>query len=113
MALGDPGTLRAVAGCGIYLALITLFAAGLAMLLRSGPAVMGILIPFLLMVSFVIGDVSQDASVVEFLPDRAGRQALLQESTGALGPWTGLGVLGLWVAAALWAGWESLRRRDA
>ncbi|NUL06362.1 ABC transporter permease subunit [Streptomyces lunaelactis] len=113
VGIGDPGALRAVVGCGIYLALITLFSAGLAAVLRSGPAVMGILIPFLLMVSFVIGDVSQDDSVVEFLPDRAGRQALLQESTGVLGPWTGLGVLGIWVAAALWAGWQSLHRRDA
>ncbi|WP_326650021.1 ABC transporter permease [Streptomyces sp. NBC_01750] len=113
VGLGHPGALRVVVGCGIYLALITLFSAGLAAVLRSGPAVMGILIPFLLMLSFVIGDISQDGGIVEFLPDRAGQQVLLQESTGMLGPWSGLGVLGLWVAAALWAGWQSLHRRDA
>ncbi|MEU9012940.1 ABC transporter permease subunit [Streptomyces sp. NPDC048479] len=113
VSLVAPGALRVVVGCGIYLALVTLFSAGLAAVLRSRPAVMGILIPFLLMLSFVLGDISEDGGIVEFLPDRAGRQVLLQESTGTLGPWSGLGVLGLWVAAALWAGWQSLHRRDA
>jgi ABC-2 type transport system permease protein len=30
-----------------------------------------------------------------------------------IGPWPGLGVLGLWTAAALAAGWLVLRLRDA
>ncbi|NWF28447.1 ABC transporter permease [Streptomyces sp. PKU-EA00015] len=113
VGIGAPGALRAVVGCGLYLALITLLAAGLAALLRSAPAVMGILIPFLLMLSFVLGDVSQGGGWVDFLPDRAGQQILLQEPDGPLGPWTGTGVLVLWVAAALWAGGRRLMRRDA
>ncbi|MFD3441983.1 ABC transporter permease [Streptomyces sp. NPDC058685] len=113
LTLTDPGTLRGVVGCGIFLCLITLFSAGLAAVLRSAPAVMGLLIPFLLMLSFVIGDLSEDGGAVEFLPDRAGRQILLQDATGTLGPWSGLGVLALWVGAALWAGGRSLARRDA
>ncbi|MFF8843053.1 ABC transporter permease [Streptomyces sp. NPDC015127] len=113
VGIGAPGALRAVVGCGVYLALIALFAAGLAALLRSAPAVMGILIPFLLMLSFVLGDVSQGGGWVDFLPDRAGQQILLQEPDGPLGPWTGTGVLLLWVAAALWAGGRRLMRRDA
>ncbi|MET9665968.1 ABC transporter permease [Streptomyces sp. NPDC006475] len=113
LTLTDPGALRGVIGCGIFLCLITLFSAGLAAVLRSAPAVMGLLIPFLLMLSFVIGDLSEDGGAVEFLPDRAGRQILLQDATGTLGPWSGLGVLALWVGAALWAGGRSLARRDA
>ncbi|MFF7206027.1 ABC transporter permease [Streptomyces sp. NPDC008141] len=113
LALTDPGALRAVIGCGIFLCLITLFSAGLAAVLRSAPAVMGLLIPFLLMLSFVVGDISEVGGAVEFLPDRAGRQILLQDATGTLGPWSGLGVLALWVGAALWAGGRSLARRDA
>ncbi len=113
VSLGDPGALRAVVGCGIYLCLITLFSAGLAAVLRSAPLVMGVLIPFLLLVSFVVGDMADDGGLVEFLPDRAGRQVLLQHATGTLGPWTGLGVLAVWVAAALWAGSRALHRRDA
>ncbi|MER7662439.1 MULTISPECIES: hypothetical protein [unclassified Streptomyces] len=113
LTLIDPGALRGVIGCGIFLSLITLFSAGLAAVLRSAPAVMGLLIPFLLMLSFVIGDLSEEGGAVEFLPDRAGRQILLQDATGTLGPWSGLGVLALWVGAALWAGGRSLARRDA
>ncbi|MCM2392137.1 ABC transporter permease [Streptomyces albipurpureus] len=113
VGLGDPGALRSVLGCGIYLALITLFAAGLTMVARSAPAVIGTLIPFLMMMSFVIGDLDDDGGIAEFLPDRAGQQILLQDPTGPLSPWAGLGVLALWTGAALWAGWVALRRRDA
>jgi ABC-type transport system involved in multi-copper enzyme maturation permease subunit len=113
VSIGAPGALRAVVGCGHYLALITLFAAGLAAALRSAPAVMGILIPFLLMLSFVLGDVSEGGGWVDFLPDRAGQQILLQHPDGPLNPWTGTVVLGLWVAAALWVGGRRLMRRDA
>ncbi|MER7045810.1 ABC transporter permease [Streptomyces jumonjinensis] len=113
VGIGDPGALRAVVGCGVYLALITLFSAGLGMVLRSAPAVMGILIPFLMMMSFIIGDIEDNGGVADFLPDRAGQQILLQDPTGSLGPWAGLGVLALWSGAALWAGAVVLRRRDA
>ncbi|WP_328375568.1 ABC transporter permease [Streptomyces sp. NBC_01020] len=110
--IGEPGGLRAAVGCALYLTLITLFAAGLAAVLRSGPAVMGILIPFLLLVSFVIGDVNHGAGLADFLPDRAGQQVLLQHSTGSLGPWSGLAVTAGWAAAAVGAGWAALCRRD-
>ncbi|MBM9621485.1 ABC transporter permease subunit [Streptomyces zhihengii] len=113
VGIGEPGALRAVVGCGLYLALITLFAAGLSALLRSAPAVMGILIPFLLMLSFVLGDVSESKGWIDFLPDRAGQQILLQDPSGPLGPWTGIGVLALWVGAVAWAGFHRLSRRDA
>ncbi|MET9533335.1 ABC transporter permease [Streptomyces sp. NPDC006649] len=111
--IGEPGGLRAAVGCALYLTLITLFAAGLATVVRNGPAVMGILIPFLLLVSFVIGDVNHGAGIADFLPDRAGQQVLLQHSSGSLGPWTGLAVTAGWVAVALSAGWMALHRRDA
>lgn len=111
IGLGDPGAVRACVGGGIYLALMALFAAGLTMLLRSGIAVLSILIPFTLIVSFVIGDVASGAAA--FLPDKAGQQVLHENPTGTLGPWAGLAVTAAWAAAALLAGWWALRRRDA
>ncbi|MFE0106124.1 ABC transporter permease [Streptomyces sp. NPDC059009] len=111
LGLDDPGAVRACAGGGIYLALMALFAAGLATVLRSGVAVLSLLIPFILIVSFVFVDVA--GSVADFLPDRAGQQVLHANPEGTLGPWTGLGVSALWTAAALLAGWWTLRRRDA
>ncbi len=111
IGLGDPGALSACVGAGIYLALIALFASGLTALLRSGVAVLSLLIPFVLIVGFVIGDMN--AGVAEFLPDRAGQVVLHSEHTGSLGPWTGLGVTALWAAASVGAGWWAVRRRDA
>lgn len=102
---------RGVVGCGVYLALMALFAAGIAAVLRSGVATLGILIPFLILVSFVVGDAS--GTVADFLPDKAGQAVLHETSDGTLGPWSGLAVTACWTAAALVAGGWSLRRRDA
>ncbi|MEU2564909.1 ABC transporter permease [Streptomyces longispororuber] len=111
IGLGHPGALRACVGGGIYLALMALLAAGLTTVLRSGAAVLSLLIPFLLIVSFVVGDVAGGAA--QFLPDRAGQQILHEDPAGTLGAWSGLAVTAAWSAAALLAGWWALRRRDA
>jgi ABC-2 type transport system permease protein len=102
---------RGVVGCGIYLTLMALLAAGLAALLRSGVATLSILIPFLLVVSFVVGDAA--GGLTDFLPDKAGQVVLYETHDGTLGPWAGIAVTALWTAAALAAGAWSVRRRDA
>ncbi|MEU3732406.1 ABC transporter permease [Streptomyces sp. NPDC033538] len=102
---------RGVVGCGIYLMLMALLAAGLTALFRSGVATLSVLIPFILIVSFVIGDAV--GGVTDFLPDKAGQVILYQTHDGTLGPWAGLAVTALWVAAALLAGAWRLRGRDA
>ncbi|GGX03764.1 ABC transporter [Streptomyces malachitofuscus] len=109
--LSPAEQVRGVMGCGLYLTLMALFAAGLATVLRSGVATLSVLIPFILVVSFVIGDAA--GPVVDFLPDRAGQIVLHETYDGTLGPWSGLAVTALWTAAALLAGAWSLRRRDA
>ncbi|CAM5656024.1 ABC transporter OS=Streptomyces aurantiogriseus OX=66870 GN=GCM10010251_50500 PE=4 SV=1 [Streptomyces aurantiogriseus] len=108
---GTADGLRAAVGCGIYLTLMSLLAAGLTAVLRSGVAALSILIPFLLIVSFVVGDMS--GGIADLLPDRAGQVVLHSTPDGALGPWTGLAVTALWTAAALAAGAWRIRRRDA
>ncbi|MFJ8753073.1 ABC transporter permease [Streptomyces sp. NPDC102441] len=109
--LGEPGTLRAAFGGGVYLALMALFAAGLTAVLRSAVAVLSLLIPFILVVSFVVGDIA--GGVAQYLPDRAGQLVLRGQHAGGLGPWTGLAVTAGWAAVALVAGWWALRKRDA
>ncbi|MET9696674.1 ABC transporter permease [Streptomyces sp. NPDC006529] len=108
---GDPGAVRAIVGSGLYLALMALFAAGLTAVLRSGTAVLSLLIPFVLLISFVFGD--HAGGLGQYLPDRAGQLVLSANPQGELGPWAGLGVMALWTAAALGAGWIAVRRRDA
>ncbi|MET8669348.1 ABC transporter permease [Streptomyces tendae] len=102
---------RGVVGCGVYLMLMALFAAGLTALFRSGVATLSTLIPFILVVSFVIGDAA--GTVADFLPDKSGQIVLYRTYDGTLGPWTGLAVTALWAAVALLAGFWRLRRRDA
>ncbi|MER6955893.1 ABC transporter permease [Streptomyces sp. NPDC000618] len=109
--LSTSESLRGVAGCAVYLTLMALLAAGLTALLRSGAAVLSILVPFLLIVSFVVGDLSGD--LADFLPDRAGQVALRTRWDGVLGPWTGLAVTAMWALAAVAAGAWRVRRRDA
>ncbi|WP_326668587.1 ABC transporter permease [Streptomyces sp. NBC_01257] len=111
VGLGEPGALRAAFGGGIYLALMALFAAGLTVLFRSAVAVLSLLIPFILIASFVVGDIAGGAA--DYLPDRAGQLVLHQHVESSLGPWTGLAVTAAWAAAALLAGWWALRSRDA
>ncbi|MFR9676825.1 ABC transporter permease [Streptomyces sp. TR06-5] len=111
LGLGDPGVVRACVGAGLYLGLLALLAAGTAAVLRSGTAVLSLLVPFVLLVSFVVGDVA--TGVAPYLPDRAGQQVLHQDPSGPLGPWAGLAVTAAWAGAALVAGWWCLRRRDA
>ncbi|MCX5337687.1 MULTISPECIES: ABC transporter permease [unclassified Streptomyces] len=102
---------RGVVGCGLYLMLMALLAAGLTALLRSGVGALSLLIPFVLVVSFVIGDAVGGAT--DFLPDRAGQVVLYETYDGRMGPWAGLGVTALWTAAVLVAGAWSVRHRDA
>ncbi|MET7309405.1 ABC transporter permease [Streptomyces sp. NPDC005134] len=111
IGLGEPGALRAALGGGVYLALMALLAAGLTALLRSAVAVLSLLIPFILIVSFVVGDIA--GGVAQYLPDRAGQLVLHQNPEGSLGPWTGLAVTAAWAGAALLTGWWAMRRRDA
>lgn len=111
LGMGDPGVLRAVFGSGVYLMLIALLSAGLTALVRSGTLVMSLLIPFLLILPFVIGQVAGGAG--QFMPDRAGQLVMRTDAEGALGPWSGLGVAAVWSLAALGAGWLAVRRRAA
>ncbi|MFE9250605.1 ABC transporter permease [Streptomyces sp. NPDC007088] len=112
VGLGSAAGWRATVGCAVYLTLVTWFAMGLAALLRSGVAVLALTVVLLLMTPFVIGEQVGDAAA--FLPDRAGQLVLhLRADGGPLGPWSGLGVLALWTAAALAAGGRRLARRDA
>ncbi|MGC5346437.1 ABC transporter permease [Streptomyces sp. DT171] len=113
IGIGDPGALRAVIGCALHLTLCSLLAAGLATVLRSVTGALSVLVPLFLILPFVVGDVSHDGGAAEFLPDRAGQQILLQDSSGTLGAWSGMAVLVGWTVLATGAGWWALRRRDA
>ncbi|MCI4141282.1 MULTISPECIES: ABC transporter permease [Streptomyces] len=116
-SLSDDGVLRAVIGGGLYMTLIALFSMGVATMLRSPMLSLGILMPFFFLISNILGNVDATKKVGQFLPDQAGSRIMqvvtpLDDDT-PYGPWGGLGIMALWVIAAVAVGYVLLRRRDA
>ncbi|WP_405595334.1 ABC transporter permease [Streptomyces sp. NBC_01092] len=115
--IGDPGVLRAVFGGGLYMTLIAMFSMGVAAMLRSPMLSLGILMPFFFLVSNILGNVSATEKIGRYLPDQAGSK-IMQVVTPVdgdtpYGPWGGLGIMVLWVIAALVGGYATLKKRDA
>ncbi|QOV35493.1 ABC transporter permease [Streptomyces ferrugineus] len=115
--IGDPGVLRAVIGGGLYMTLIAMFSMGVAAMLRSPMLSLGILMPFFFLVSNILGNVSATEKIGRYLPDQAGSK-IMQVVTPIdddvpYGPWGGLGIMVLWVIAALAGGYATLKKRDA
>ncbi|KOV60760.1 ABC transporter permease subunit [Streptomyces sp. MMG1121] len=115
--LGDPGVLRAVVGGGLYMTLIAVFSMGVAAMLRSPMLSLGILMPFFFLISTILGNVDATKKIGRFLPDQAGSRIMqVVPRIGddrPYGPWGGLGIMVLWVIAALLGGYVLLKRRDA
>lgn len=110
---------RAILGATLYLVLICLFASGVAMMLRSATISLAILMPLLFLGSQGLGNVPKVRLVTQYLPDQAGM--VIMHLTGPAGdpqfgrdygPWTGIGIMALWVAAALLGAYALLRNRD-
>ncbi|WP_236239917.1 ABC transporter permease subunit [Streptomyces sp. CC228A] len=117
--IGADHVLRAVIGGGLYMGLIAVFSMGVAAMLRSPLLSMGILVPFFFLVSQILVAVPKVQDVARYFPDQAG-SAIMQVVPGGLGqeplpygPWGGLGIMVLWVVAALAGGYLVLRKRDA
>ncbi|MFJ4964150.1 ABC-2 family transporter protein [Streptomyces sp. ADI96-02] len=124
--LGDRGTdlgaqnvLRAVVGGGLYMGLIAVFSMGVAAMLRSSMLSLGILMPFFFLVSRILASVPVAKTVARYFPDQAGSKIMqvvpdaLNSSPAPYGPWGGIGIMVLWVVAALLGGYLVLRHRDA
>ncbi|MEV0641928.1 ABC transporter permease [Streptomyces sp. NPDC050619] len=116
-SIGDPGVLRAVIGGGLYMTLIAVFSMGVAAMLRSPMLSLGILMPFFFLISNILGSVDATKKIGQLLPDQAGSKIMqvvppVDDDT-PYGPWGGLGIMGLWVLAALIGGYVLLKKRDA
>ncbi|MEU7071556.1 ABC transporter permease [Streptomyces narbonensis] len=118
-SIGDENVLRAVFGGGLYMGLIAIFSMGVAAMLRSSMLSLGILMPFFFLVSQILAAVPKVKEVAKYFPDQAGSKIMqvvpdaLDTEKAPYGPWGGLGIMLLWVAAALIGGYLVLKRRDA
>ncbi|KPM53399.1 ABC transporter permease [Frankia sp. CcI49] len=116
VSLGDPGTVRAVISLILYFPLLTLLCMGLAAMTRSLAATLGLLLPFLFLLSPLSMEVPGLWKITQFLPDRAGLYAILSSRADPdvlYNPWLGPPITAVWAAAAVVGGWQTLRSRDA
>ncbi|MFJ7153567.1 ABC transporter permease [Streptomyces sp. NPDC101118] len=118
-SIGEPNVLRAVIGAGLYMALIAVFSMGVTAMLRSSMLSLGILVPFFFLISQILSAVPKAKEVARYFPDQAGAK-IMQVVPNAMGgdeapygPWGGLGIMLIWVAASLVGGYLVLKRRDA
>ncbi len=117
--IGEENVLRAVFGGGIYMGLIAIFSMGVASMLRSSMLSLGILMPFFFLVSQILTAVPGAKDVALYFPDQAGSKIMqvvpdaMNSDPAPYGPWGGLGILVLWVVAALAGGYLVLKKRDA
>lgn len=115
-SITDPGVARAVAGGGVYLAVLGLLGLGLGAVLRSSAGAIATLFG-LLFVPVILLDLLPHGwrtTLGPYLPMNAGDAIYsLHRETGGLTPAAGLGVLGLYAALALATGFVLIKHRDA
>ncbi|MEU2179415.1 ABC transporter permease [Streptomyces thermolilacinus] len=118
-SIDEENVLRAVIGGGLYMGLIALFSMGVTAMLRSSMLALGILVPFFFLVSQILSLVPGAREVARYFPDQAGAKIMqvvpnaMGQDPAPYGPWGGLGIMVLWVVAALAGGYLVLKNRDA
>jgi ABC-2 type transport system permease protein len=117
-SLTDGPVPRAAVGSVLYLLLVALLALGVATVVRNPAAAIGCVLGLLYLfpiVALSMGDEAWQRRMQRIGPMTAGQS--IQATTGLdelpIGPWAGLGVLGLWAAGALLLGALALAARDA
>ena len=117
VSLGDPGVLRSIAGAGLYLTVLGVFALAIGGLIRHTAGaiatVIGVVLVLPLLTHFLPGSIGRHVNA--YLPEQAGSlifQARTQ-ATALLTPWQGFAVFCAWTAVLLAAAAYLLVRRDA
>lgn len=112
--LSTPHLAGALLGAAGFLALLCVFSAAVAFVLRSSAMALGILIPFYFVVPTVLTLAPGLKTAANYLPDQAGSQMmqLVRQGTSTLTPGSGCAVLAAWTLLAVLCGYLSLRLRD-
>jgi len=118
LSLSDPSTLRAAGGSALYFGLVALLGLGVAATVRDSAAAVGVTLGLLYLFPILAATVASPTwhrHLQQISPSSAGLavQATVGLHSLPIGPWAGLGVLGLWAAGALLAGGLLLQVRDA
>jgi ABC-2 type transport system permease protein len=117
VSLSDSGVARAVAGAGLYLTVLGLFAMSIGTLIRHTAGAISTVIGVVLVLPILSGLLpgSWGAHVNAYLPEQAGTLIThtREQSGDLLSPWQGFGVLCLWTVLLLAVAAYLLNRRDA
>ncbi|XRQ15487.1 ABC transporter permease subunit [Actinomadura welshii] len=118
LSLLDGPTARAAAGTVLYLMLVALLALGVGTAIREQAAAITAVLALLWIVPIItqlVGDEQWRERLDRVAPMTAGLavQATRDLDRLPIGPWSGMGVLASYTAAALLAGGALLARRDA
>ncbi|WP_059005879.1 ABC transporter permease [Streptomyces specialis] len=108
--ISSAGVPRAVAGAGVYLTLMSVFAASTAAMARSAVLPLAILLPMVLAGTHILSVIGATKDLARYFPDQAGAEMLTVGSSDA---YTGFAVLLAWTATALLCGGLRHRRWDA
>ncbi|MFG3438025.1 ABC transporter permease subunit [Nonomuraea sp. NPDC047897] len=113
--LGDPGTVQAVAGTGLYLTACGLFGLALGALIRHTPgAIVSAVALILVLPPLTNGLPGRWGQLVrDHFTSNAGMEVAFPSEANQLGPWSGFGVYLAWIAIVLIPAAVLLRRRDA
>jgi len=118
-SLSQPGVLRAVAGGGLMIAVLGLFALGLAAIIRHTAGAIAAFVGVLLVLPALLQALPTSLAnrISEYLPLQiSGTMTSVHHSIGqspALSPWVGFAVVCAYAMAALVVGGVLMARRDA
>jgi len=117
VSLSQPGVLRAVAGSGLYLTVLGLFALAIGALIRHTAGAISAVIGMVLVIFPLSGLLpsSWGAHIHAYLPTIAGQLITADKPAAGqlLSPWQGLGVFCAWTVLLLAAAMYLLQKRDA
>ncbi|MFE2373294.1 ABC transporter permease [Streptomyces sp. NPDC059398] len=116
IALSDPGVLKAVAGTGLFLAAMGVFALAVGALIRHTAGAVAGVITFVLVLSPLASSLPGTAGrdIAAWLPTNAGQLIAFTHPSAdqILTPWQGLGVCAAWGVGLLVLASVLLRKRD-
>jgi ABC-2 type transport system permease protein len=116
-SLSDPGVLRAVAGAGLYLAVLGLLGLGLGAIIRVSAGAISALFGLLFVLPIFSAAAlpqSWQNTINPYLPFNAGSDIFkVRLDPTDLAPWAGFGVFCIYAAVALAVACVVISRRDA
>ncbi|MFF2141429.1 hypothetical protein [Kitasatospora sp. NPDC058190] len=110
-----PGLARSFLAGVLYHPMMVLICLGLTAMLGNFSAALGLLTPMVFLGTTWLGAIPGVREAGQFLPDRAGLYAMRTQTEPGIhyGHWTGLAIMALWTAAAVYGGLRAMLRYQA